>query len=133
MDSNLSGAFGGTIWGRFQGSLTHLRSPEGSEAISDFVYRNGLYMCPTHSSTYFMFNSRLLGAFRPSKLNWNRLLQLGGIYHFLGGDYHFWGAISLLAVRIYWGLDCHFIGGFLIGGKIINSWGHIINFWGRDY
>ena len=82
MDSNQSRAVGETIWDPFQGSLTNLgasgRLQSQIQAILGqiltfpdppcqlgqiFVVPNGLYSCPAHSTTHFMFNSHLLGAF----------------------------------------------------------------------
>ena len=80
MDWNLSRAVGGNILGPFQGSLTNLGASgqlqSQIQAIlgqiltfpdppcqlrKNFMVRNGLYRCPTYSTTYFMFNSQLFG------------------------------------------------------------------------
>ena len=37
-----------------------------------FMVPNGLYRCPTHSTTYFMFNSHLLGAFQALQSQFQR-------------------------------------------------------------
>ena len=121
IDSNLSWAVEGTIWGPFQDYLNHSGPLEDSEAMSgaDFDVpfpplqtwsRFCGSKCVRHIVLLFMFNSHLLGHFRPSKERWNRAMQLGENYHFFGGDfqflwgdYHFWGPIPLLAARIYWG------------------------------
>ena len=82
MDLNQSRAVGGNILGPFQGSLTNVetsgRLQSQIQAILGqiltfpdppcqlgqiFVVPNGLYSCPAHSTTHFMFNSHLLGAF----------------------------------------------------------------------
>ena len=82
MDLNQSRAVGGNILGPFQGSLTNLgasgRLKSQIQAILGqiltfpdppcqlgqiFMVPNGLYKCPTNSTTYSMFNSHLLGAF----------------------------------------------------------------------
>ena len=82
MDLNQSRAVGGNILGPFQGSLTNVetsgRLQSQIQAILGqiltfpdppcqlgqiFMVPNGLYKCPTNSTTYSMFNSHLLGAF----------------------------------------------------------------------
>ena len=81
MDLNQSRAVGGNILGPFQGSLTNVETsgrlqsqiqaipghiltfPDPTCQLSQFfMVPNGLYRCPTHGTTYFMFNSHLLGA-----------------------------------------------------------------------
>ena len=82
MDLNQSRAVGGNILGPFQGSLTNLGAsgrlqsqiqailgqiltfPDPPCQLSQiFMVWNGLYRCPTNSTTYFILNSHLLGAF----------------------------------------------------------------------
>ena len=125
IDSNLSGAVGGTIWGPFQDYLNHSGASGGLRShvwgrfwrsvplaanLVKILWIRMAFTCVRHIVLLFMFNSHLLGHFRPSKERWNRALQLGENYHFFGGDfqflwgdYHFWGPIPLLAATIYWG------------------------------
>ena len=76
----------GAIWGQFQGSLTHLGASRGLQSQKRgpfwavfwpiltfpdppcqpgqiFLVQNGLYMCPTYSTTCFRLNSHLWGVF----------------------------------------------------------------------
>ena len=76
----------GVIWGPFQGSLTHLGVSRGLLSQKQgpllaifwpiltfpdppcqpgqfFLVQNGLYMCPTYSTTCFMLKSHLWGVF----------------------------------------------------------------------
>ena len=125
IDSNLSGAVGGTIWGPFQDYLNHSGASGGLRShvwgrfwrsvplaanLVKILWIRMAFTCVRHIVLLFMFNSHLLGHFRPSKERWNRAMQLGENYHFFGGDfqflwgdYHFWGPIPLLAATIYWG------------------------------
>ena len=88
IDSNLSWAVEGTIWGPFQDYLNHSGPLEDSEAMSgaDFDVpfpplqtwsRFCGSKCVRHIVLLFMFNSHLLGHFRPSKESWT-FYHLGG-------------------------------------------------------
>ena len=145
MDSNLSGAVGGSL-GFISGVLDLFNGPGGLRNHLWGIFRPSVtpptnlikilwieMACTSvrHIVQHISCSTRTLwGHFRPSKASWTHVLQLGGNYHFLGEDYQFWGAISLLGARIYWGQDYHFMGGFLIRGKIINLCGILLTFGG---
>ena len=62
------------------------------------------------------------------------LYAIGGTLSlFRGYIISFWAYIINWGQLVIVGKDNHFVGGFLIGRKIVNFLGHIINFLGCDY
>ena len=77
----------------------------------NFMVRNGLpVQVSPHSTTYFMFNSHLLGLILGPLKSVGSTLQLGGNYHFLGGRLSLFGGDILIGGKDLLGVRLSFYG-----------------------